>query len=427
MRTNSIRRAPFALGAATLGLCAASVGAQLPNASPAATGLSGAYTARARGYDAVAWNPANLGLAGNPGFSLTLLAVQGSSGLDPISLSDVADYSGKVLPAAQREAWLQTVTQNGGENGRFGGGVTWAALSAGPLAFQVATSATGTTKLNPDAFEAVMFGNAGRTGELRTLNLRGSNAHAAGFTTAGLSYGFEIGDAAKTGRHFALGITGKYVMGNALAIAEDQGTTTASDAVTVNFPVVYSNPDSSTAVGNGFGADLGLAWTRDKLSFGATVQNVFNTFKWDETKLLSKPGSALFDGTTNSSDFDDQPFANAPAALRNQVADEKFKPTIAAGVAYALRRSITVSADVRQQLGDVLLIGPKTTVGAGIDYRWLPLLRLRGGASYVTDGWGLSGGAGLQFGKYELGIGASLLNVNGGKEPGVTLNVLSIH
>jgi len=42
--------------------------AQTPNASAAATGLSGAFTARARGYDAVAWNPANLGFRDNPDF-----------------------------------------------------------------------------------------------------------------------------------------------------------------------------------------------------------------------------------------------------------------------------------------------------------------------------------------------------------------------
>ena len=54
------------------------------------------------------------------------------------------------------------------------------------------------------------------------------------------------------------------------------------------------------------------------MSFGATVQNAFNSFAWDETKLMSKAGTALFDGTTSSSDFDDQPYANAPAALRAQ-------------------------------------------------------------------------------------------------------------
>ena len=87
--------------------------AQLPNASPAATGLSGAFTARARGYDAIAWNPANLGLRDNPGFSLGMLAVSASSGLDPISLSDIAPYLGQ---GASEDA-ARSVAADGGAQG----------------------------------------------------------------------------------------------------------------------------------------------------------------------------------------------------------------------------------------------------------------------------------------------------------------------
>lgn len=428
MRTDNFRRARVAFGSAILVLSATAAVAQVPNASPAATGLSGAYTARARGYDAVAWNPANLGLPGNPAFSFTAAAINGSSGLDPISLGDVAPYSGKDLPASQRETWLQKITTAGGENGRLDGGVTYLGMSAGPVAFQVSTSIAGSTKLSPDAFEALMFGNAGRTGQVKNLNFSGSNVHLGAFSTAAMSYGVYVGGDAKTGSRASFGVTGKYVLGNMVAMAQDQGTTTSADAVNVNFPIVYSNPDSTKVAGKGFGMDVGFAWTRKTTTFGITVQNVFNTFAWDETKLLSKQGTALFNGgDNNDTHFNDTSYALAPASLRQQITDDKFKPIIAAGLAVAVRPSVVFSADVRQQLGDVLLVGPKTTVGAGIDYRWLPVLRLRGGASYLTGGWGASGGLGFEIGHYELGLGVSMQNVNGGKQPGVTLNVLSIH
>jgi len=42
-------------------------------------------------------------------------------------------------------------------------------------------------------------------------------------------------------------------------------------------------------------------------------------------------------------------------------------------------------------------------VGAGVEYRGIPLLALRGGANYITGGTALSVGAGLRFGRYELG------------------------
>lgn len=395
-------------------------GAQLPNASPAATGLSGAFTARARGYDAVAWNPANLGMRDNPSFSFGFLAVSGSSGLDPISLSDFAPYSGKDLPKTQREQWLKTVALKGGENGRIDGGVTALALSAGPLAIQVAGSVAGSTTLNPDAFEALMFGNAGRTGSPKDLTLAGSSMHVGAFTTAAASYGLSLGG------NFALGVTGKYVLGHALGIAQDFGSSAGSNAVQVNFPVVYSQPDSNKIVGSGAGLDLGLSWSSGRFGFGATVQNVVNTFAWDETKLRSKAGTAMFNGVTDTTNFDDQPYAAAPAALRAKVANDKFKPIVAAGFVYGMNSALSLSVDGRQQLGDGILIGPKTQVAGGLEFRGIPVLRLRGGASYVTDGWGVSGGAGLAMGSFELGVGAALRTINGGQEHVVTVNLLSI-
>ncbi len=425
MRTHSVIRALGARAAFALLVVSGIAAAQQPNASPAATGLSGAYTALARGYDAVAWNPANLGMPGNPGFSISIAALTGSSGLDPISLSDFAPYSGKVLPNAQREQWLQTVTTAGGETGRFSGGLTGLALSAGPIALQVSTSVTGSSTMDADGFQAIMFGNAGRTGQPQTLNLQGSNLNVSGFTTAALSYGLSLGDA-KSGNHFALGATAKYIVGNFMLKAQDQGSTATTDALTVNFPTIYSRPDSALNVGAGAGLDLGMAWSQDKLSFGATVQNVFNTFAWDATKLRAKQGAALFTNGSNTSNFDDVAYTSMPAALRAQVTADKFKPVVGAGIAYSGLPAMTVSVDARQQLGDGISFGPKSVLAGGVEFRGIPLLRLRGGAAYVTGGWGVSGGVGLALGGYELGVGAALRQIDGGKEPAVTINVLSI-
>jgi len=397
--------------------------AQVPNASAAATGLSGAYIARARGYDAVAWNPANLGMPGNPSFSFSALALSASSGLDPISLSDVAPFSGKVLPSAQREEWLQAITVKGGENGRVDGGLTAIALSAGPLAFSVSGTIAGSTKLSPDAFEALMFGNAGRTGTPKDLTLAGSTVHMGAFTTGAVSYG--IGGGKEGGHHFALGVTGKYVLGNAVAIAQDQGSTAGANSVTVNFPAVYSRPDSDVVAGSGIGMDVGLAWSGDRLRFGAAVQNVINTFAWDESKLRSKTALALFDAGTDTMSFVETPYAAAPASLRGLVAADKFKPVVSAGIAYELGSHATFSADGRQQVGDGIAIGPKTQVAGGLELRVIPLLRLRGGGAYLTGGWGVSGGASLALGPVDIGVGAALRHVNGGQEPAVTINVLS--
>lgn len=423
MRTHHTR-VPAAIAFGLLLTVAGAGNAQVPNASPAATGLSGAYIARARGYNAVAWNPANLGLPGNPSFSLGALALSGSSGLDPISLNDFAPYSDKVLPAAKREEWLQKVAANGGEDGTMDGGITELAMSIGQLAFQVGTSIGGTTKLSPDAFEAVMFGNAGRTGNVQTLNFGGSTARVGAFTTGAVSYGFGIGSSKDS--HMSLGVTAKYIVGHFVAMAQDQGSQAGASSITLNMPSVYSRPDSSTNVGSGVGVDLGFAYKAQKLSFGAAVQNVMNSFAWNASKLYSNKGTGLFDANNDTTDFSDQAYASAPATLRQMVTDDKFKPVVAAGVAYELNSLTTFSADARSQIGDGITVGPKTQVGGGLEFRGIPLLPVRVGASYLTGGWGVSGGVGLKIMGYELGLGAALRTVNGGKEPAITFNAINI-
>src|SRR5437764_11688192 len=92
-------------------------GAQLANASTAATAMSGAFTARATGYNAVNWNPANLAMSGNPGFSFTLLPFEAGAGLRPIDLNKIAPYSGKIIPASVREQWMLDVIADSGQKG----------------------------------------------------------------------------------------------------------------------------------------------------------------------------------------------------------------------------------------------------------------------------------------------------------------------
>ena len=84
------------------------------NASAAAAGMGGNYTAVARNFNAVAWNPANLGMTGNSRFSLAL-SPQFGLGTGPVTLADLKEYEGVVVPANVREAWLQKIIDNRGD------------------------------------------------------------------------------------------------------------------------------------------------------------------------------------------------------------------------------------------------------------------------------------------------------------------------
>jgi hypothetical protein len=402
--------------------------AQLPNVSNAATALGGAYTARGSGYNAVYWNPANLGMPGNQGFSFTILGLNGDAGIKPIDFAKLAEYSGDTIPRSVREQWMLDVEKENGQKGGLAGGITGLGFSVGSLGFQFATNVSADMNLAPGAVEALMFGNAGRYDSLRTLSLAGSSLQTAVYSTGALSYGMRLPMIPLS--NFAIGATVKYTVGHALVLASDAGSTLGANDVTVNFPAIV--PDSVSRetgnVGSGYGVDLGAAWNLPGFRFGVSVKNVVNTFKWDTTKFATRSAVGLFSADTNyfESDTVDKAYGLAPAAIREKVAGLKFKPVIAAGVSFDWLPRITVSADVRQQVGEGIEVGPESMIGAGAELRLIPFIPLRGGIQMMTGGFGVSGGVAIRLLGLETGVGGYVRKRDGGSESGFTLNAFSI-
>jgi hypothetical protein len=170
------------------------VSAQLPQASAAALGMGYNMTAGARGFAAIANNPAGLGHASSPGFSIAIPSLAAEAGLGPISLTDLADWEGRLVPTNVKEDWLTRVAASDGQGGTVGVGATPLALSIGPIGFQLSTRVGGVASLAPDAAELLLFGNAGRTGTARDFVLENSFVEAYAVTTAAVSYGFQATD-----------------------------------------------------------------------------------------------------------------------------------------------------------------------------------------------------------------------------------------
>ena len=430
----------------------AMLGAQQVGSSVPAAGMDNNYVAMGQGKDAVAFNPAMLGISGNPHFSFNLLAPSGTAGLAPVSWNDFAQYakSNDSIPASVRHSWLDRVTAKNGETGNESASMNWLGLSVGPVALSVSTTETMQMTLNPDMFQALMFGNAGNTGALQNLAFSGSNMHVAAFTTAAASYGYSFGHTKAflglPDGQSSVGVTVKYVMGNFLLMGQDAGSTVTGNAVNVNFPIVMtnvnndstgsggsgnSNSSASNAVtkgGSGMGLDVGYAWRGDKLTISVVVQNLFNSFKWDVTQLESRQGTALFNTDSSSSNFNSAAYSAAPQSLQQAVKEYTFKPAFLAGVAYKLNRVTTVTGDFHQQFGDntSILIGPKTQLGGGVEFRGVPFFPLHAGLSYVTGGYQATAGIGIGLGPVQLGIAGLIGHSNGGNLDGFMLNIISI-
>lgn len=431
MTAHQIR--PVFAVAAFVALSATSAAAQLANASTAATGLGGAFTARAQGYNAVAWNPANLAMPGNPGFSFTLVALDGNAGMRPIDLAKIAPYSGEPIPKEVREQWLLDIDSEGTQKGGINGGVTGLGLSLGRLAFQFNTKVATDMNLSAGAVEAMLFGNEGRTGTIRALDLTGSDFQAAGYSTGALSYGMRLPMVPLS--NFAVGVTGKYIVGHVIGIAETQSSVGTGAEIDIAFP--YIRPSKATVdaedinLGTGMGLDLGASWSMPGFRFGVSAQNLVNTFKWDTTKLATRTAVGLFSSTQDSDfgageDADETSFSTAPATLRERVIGQKFKPVLVAGMSFDWLPKITVSADVRQQVAGGIETGPSSMLAAGAEVRLLPFLPLRGGVQMMTGGFGVAGGFGLRLLGFEAGLAGFVRTRDGSQESGATINFVSI-
>ena len=425
--SNAMQQARSAASALALSVLAATAAsAQLPSASPAALGMGDNYTAVARGFGAVAWNPANLGLTGNPRFSLAILGMRGSSDLGPVTGSDVARYQGIQLPNEVRNAWMQRIESEGGEQGQIGAGLTYLGLSRGHFALQLSSAVSGDANLAPDAMELILYGNAGRTGTPRALRLDGARVTGAMTTTAAIAYArpIDLG----IGR-FSIGATAKYIVGNALVHGEDGGSYLTANASEVNirFPLILSDTGSGSSTANhgrGVGIDLGGAWQSGPLTTGLALQNIVNTFNWDASGFFYKPIN-IYNGadTSYSQSGIALPLDSAPPGVRDWLTRQRFKPALAAGVAFQATPLILLTADVRHELGDGMRIAERTHTGIGAELRIIPFVPLRVGASTLLGGYALAAGTGIEIGPVNLTVSGQDRHTRHGRAPAVALGL----
>lgn len=424
-------------GATLSALLASAAAAQLPSASVAAFGMAGNFTAMGRGYEAIRWNPANLAMPGRPFISFGTAIAGGNIGLEPVDVSTIHGYNiGPTVDDSTKMDWVERARLAGGQRIRADGGATYLGLTVGPLGFQVGSSVYSTMNLAPDAWEAMLFGNAGASGgQPKNLDLTGTSVRSGAFTTGAMSLALPVPIKLPMlfgNQHAAIGVTGKYIFGHALVVADDQGSTFAGQTITLNFPILM--PDSTIEkdffdpLGRGFGADVSFAWSGGPWKIGFLAENVFSTFAWDTTRFAFLPGTGAYTATSDTNDFEERPYSESPSALKDIVTNQTFKPGFSAGVAFTPMSSLTLTADMRSYTGaeHSIIIGSRSHVGVGMEWRPLGFLPLRGGVASVADGWQAGAGFGLRFAGYELGLSTSIRRRGQATESGMMFGVVGI-
>ena len=403
MRTMHGRLLATASLATAFSILPATLSGQLANASATALGTAGNTTATTRGIGAISANPAGLAMPGSRS-SFSVLPMTVRQGLGPVTMGDLAAFEGTLVPAAAKEEWLARVTEQDREVGSVGLELSEIALTTGRFGFQLSTLVGATADLSPGVVEALLFGNAGRTGQPADLSLGGSALDVFAVTSAGLAMGFPL---RLEGANAAVGATLKYSVGHLVVVGREQGGSITSSplGVEADFPII-SLPDEADQAdnGSGVGLDLGFQFQRGDASVGVALLNAFNTFAWKTENLVYRPGTALFSEDESTTDFDGLPLDSASAELRHHLDGLGFDPTLSVGAAFELGPRTTVSMDVRNRFGDGMSLSPKLHAGAGMEYRGLGALAVRGGAALVTDGFEVAGGASLAMGPVHLSV-----------------------
>lgn len=390
-----------ALAAASAGvagpLAAHAAAAQLPAAIPSALVAGRGVAASARGFGAIAVNPAGLAMPDGPRFSLSVVPLLVENGIGPVGLGDLARAGGKLLAPATKEEWLSKIATDEGQTGPLGASVTWTAFSWAHFGFQLSTQAASSMDLAPEVVELALYGNAGRTGAPADLDARRSAADAWAVSTAGLAYAVPFG---MGGGAAAFGATLKYSRGHLAATLDGRTATTSASplSVSVNSPIVYAGPDVAGGAGGGFGLDLGFQYASGRFQGGATVQNVFSSFGWDEAESKYRPVAADLSGGRFDTDLAVAAVSQAPADVRRRWDDMTFGPRLSAAVVYEATSAFRVSADVASHFGDGMRAGPKFSAGAGGEWRATPSFSLEFGGGAASGGFVFGGGAAASFG-----------------------------
>ena len=95
----------LAVAGALLSVAGPSVAALGAQQSPVSAGLAGAGGALPVS-SGVSSNPAMLGLSGTPRVSIALPSLDAGLGLEPVGFTAFTPFSGELIPASVRNAWL---------------------------------------------------------------------------------------------------------------------------------------------------------------------------------------------------------------------------------------------------------------------------------------------------------------------------------
>ncbi len=375
--------------------------AQIP-LNPRALGVAGAYVGAARGHEAVFANPAILGLAGSPRWSLGFPQVTaGATVLGP-QLMDLRDYFNyDDLSDEQRSSLLADIPAGGTalEGDVRAPLVTY---QYGGFALGVAYGFLGSHTVGRDVVDLFLNGyQQGRT-DYSVGDTRGSRATYWDFAAA---YGRGAGP-------LSVGVTGHYYVGRGLV--QTRAFEPTYDLATRDIRVDYVGVNSHG--GKGWGLDVGAALQPvSGLVLSAAVANAVHSMEWSEeldgrsvTLTRADFRDSDFQVVRNRYEQSEAELGAVPTGRFAEVAqglldDAELPTTLRLGAAWTLPTGTTLTGAYHDDLSEGRLAGRWSTLaGVGLQQK-LPVGTVRVGWSSDLEEGSILGG-GVTLGPIDLGI-----------------------
>jgi hypothetical protein len=402
--------------------------AQLAAPSARSFGLAGSYSARARGYEAPYWNPANLGLPGRPGWSVGIVGANASINNNSLDYGQITDLYGTYIDDATKSRILADIRgSNPDRMFQLGGelGASALAVSIWRFGFGLSAIGVGDLQLSPDAAELILFGNIGEDGTGKDFDI-GGDGDGSVFSNFYMSYAQPFSFETLPGMEFSVGASVKYGIAHALVIVSDQGSTFTTSPLVLDADMQVLSSNGSDA-GRMWAFDLGAAMDWSNWTFSLALQNAFVNVNWNvEDFELS-----LFEGRADITEAvltdTTMAYSDLTPELQQQV-DERLATAdppkrLRMGAMYRLGPKWALSADYVELLGGTLREQWNRSLSAGAQVSLISVLPLRAGLATDFSQVALAGGLGIYAGPVHVDLSYSTMTLAAGDGAIASLSV----
>lgn len=388
--------------------------------TPRTLGMGGASVAAARGYESLFLNPANLGLAGNTRWSVTVMQLTAGAELRGAAFGDLPDLADVDAVAQTRRDEILAGVPVSGVDAEVDVRVPIAAVQVNRVALGVSWAGLYRQNLGRDLVDLVLNGyETGRT----NYSVGGTGGTRVSFLDFSAGYGRRVGPV-------SVGVAAHYLAGGSLTqsrLFEPQFDLEAED-LSAEYREVYAEG------GSGWALDVGVAAEpAPGVTLSAAISNVAARMSWSKELrtrhvVLHRAdfnGDGLEDALGRLDDSAEDVDVGAVPATVYETAeglyDEAYLPaTLNAGAAWVIAGGRTrLAASYRDVLTAGRMVGGWDRAAAfGVEQR-IPVVTLRAGAATDLDGRAMLSG-GLSLGPLQLGVARTTGGAQGADGSGWT-------